>query len=258
MLRARTRSPRPTRSGHMSASRISATGFVPAALALAALLASTPARADPPPWAPAYGARGAPNQAYGSYGHPVEQHGYAYPAGGCSHNDAGAVVGGLIGGAIGATVDNHHSGPLPIIVGTVLGAVVGHEITNDCSSGTVGYGYSGGYGYPAYGYSGGPYSGYGYGGRGYPVYGYSGRGYPAYGYGGHAYPVYAYGGNGYRGVPRDDPRHGAAYPSAPPPRDYPRQNDYRNGQPRGYGDAERHQQAGREPRAHNGERAFRR
>jgi hypothetical protein len=108
----------------------------------------------------------------------------------CYHNSAAPIVGALLGAVVGHEVSGHHDRAPATLAGAAVGAAVGSRV-NNCGHGyyaphAYGYGYAprpyyGGYGYaypppPAY------YGGYGYA-------------YPAPYYGGYygAYPGYGYG-----------------------------------------------------------------
>lgn len=106
-------------------------GFVAAGATAAFLVTSVApsAFADPPPWAPAWGHRA-------KHGHKDRRHdqraAYAVPfgidLGRCNRAAIGAVVGGAAGGIIGAHVGKGDGRTAAIIGGSVIGILVGGAI----------------------------------------------------------------------------------------------------------------------------------
>ena len=90
---------------------------------------AAPVFADPPPWAPAWGARGK-----GKYKH--RRMNAVVPAiapfgldmGGCNRERLGQFLGGAAGGAIGSTIGKGSGRTAAIIGGTLLGVLVGGNI----------------------------------------------------------------------------------------------------------------------------------
>jgi surface antigen len=91
------------------------------------LLASAPAFADPPPWAPAHGKRKKGEQ-YTGYNGKKWQRDYGVLDGRCNREQVGAVVGSVVGGAIGSQVGDDRNRPIAIAIGAVAGAVIGAHI----------------------------------------------------------------------------------------------------------------------------------
>ncbi|MFO7542133.1 MAG: glycine zipper domain-containing protein [Thiobacillus sp.] len=113
-----------------------------ATLALAALLGATPALADPPRHAPAYG-----YDKHDDDDHKYKHHkkhkndkkhrgksgavyvsDYGISAGRCNRDEIGAVIGGVTGAVIGGRVADREDRVVGMVVGGVLGAVLGHAI----------------------------------------------------------------------------------------------------------------------------------
>jgi surface antigen len=123
---------------------------VPVTLALAALLGTGPALADPPDHAPAYGYykhhhdhererdygddherdQGDEREArhYEGNSGVVYAHDYGISAGRCNRDEIGAVIGGVTGAVVGSHVANRDNQVVGMVVGGVLGAVLGHAI----------------------------------------------------------------------------------------------------------------------------------
>lgn len=100
---------------------------LPLTLALAALLGATPALADPPRHAPAYGYDKHAKHYRGKTG-AVYVRDYGIPAGRCNRDEIGAVVGGVSGAVIGGQVAGRDDRVVGMVVGGVLGAVLGNAI----------------------------------------------------------------------------------------------------------------------------------
>jgi surface antigen len=98
---------------------------LPAILAVASILATGPALADPPAHAPAHGYYKNGKHYQGRSG-AVYVHDYGISSGRCNRDEIGAVVGGVTGAVIGGQVANDPV--VGMVVGGVLGAVVGHAI----------------------------------------------------------------------------------------------------------------------------------
>ena len=111
-------------------------------LALAALVGTGPAFADPPGHAPAWGYykkhRGHDvDREYDRYGDERRYEGksggmyardYGISAGRCNRDEIGAVIGGVTGAVIGGQVAHRDDRVAGMVVGGVLGAVLGHAI----------------------------------------------------------------------------------------------------------------------------------
>jgi surface antigen len=126
----------------------------------AGLSAPRPARADPPPWAPAHGARDGRDadegderrddrrderrddgrdeqrhhdhdRRYRGYDDRGWDNDYGVQGGHCNRAAVGAVLGGIVGGVVGSQVARDSERPVAIIIGALLGSVVGHEIGRD-------------------------------------------------------------------------------------------------------------------------------
>jgi surface antigen len=103
---------------------------IPVTLVLAALLGTTPALADPPRHAPAYGYDKHPGKAkhYQGKSGVVYVRDYGISAGRCNRDEIGAVIGGVTGAVIGGQVAGRDDRVVGTVVGGVLGAVLGHAI----------------------------------------------------------------------------------------------------------------------------------
>ena len=100
---------------------------------------SAPAPADPPPWAPAHGWRAKNDPNYVGYTGKKWDNDYGVLDGTCDAAKVGTVLGGAVGGVIGAQVaKDSPNRPVAILVGTALGAVVGNKIGKDIDSGDQG------------------------------------------------------------------------------------------------------------------------
>ena len=104
--------------------------LIPALAAAAALSWQLPAFADPPSWAPAYGAREHDGDHEGHHGY----HGYRGYHGDDWHNDYGVVstghcntdvVLGVTGAVTGAVIGNRSASPENREVATIFGAIAG-------------------------------------------------------------------------------------------------------------------------------------
>lgn len=117
------------------------------ALAAASLvpLASAPAAADPPPWAPAHGKRAKdgwyPEKHYKSGSQYktryLSSNDVVYRGGDgryyCKRDDgtAGLIIGGIAGGVIGHEIAPGGSETVGTILGAVAGGLIGKEIDDD-------------------------------------------------------------------------------------------------------------------------------
>jgi surface antigen len=105
------------------------------ALAVAALVATGPALADPPSHAPAHGHYNKHHnddhkkskRHHGKSG-AVYASDYGISAGRCNRDEIGAVIGGVTGAVIGGQVAARDDRVVGMVVGGVLGAVLGHAI----------------------------------------------------------------------------------------------------------------------------------
>ncbi|MGD9471902.1 MAG: glycine zipper 2TM domain-containing protein [Novosphingobium sp.] len=97
---------------------------------LALALATTPALADPPPWAPAHGAR--EKHVYDGYGRyveprPITRNSYIWRGRDgryyCRRDNG--TTGLVIGAGVGALAGHELAGPGDKTLGTILGAVIG-------------------------------------------------------------------------------------------------------------------------------------
>jgi len=103
---------------------------LPLTMALAAILASTLALADPPSHAPAYGYYKKPPNAkhYKGKSGVVYVNDYGIESGRCNRDEIGAVIGGITGAAIGSRVASPGNQVVGMVIGGALGAVLGHAI----------------------------------------------------------------------------------------------------------------------------------
>ncbi len=96
------------------------------AVFVTSLLPIAAAYADPPPWAPAHGWRA-------KHKHKQNQVYYVAPPfdiglGRCNRETLGAILGGVAGGAIGASVAKGDNRPVAIVGGAILGVIIGGAI----------------------------------------------------------------------------------------------------------------------------------
>jgi surface antigen len=98
-----------------------------ATVALAALLGTAPAFADPPPHAPAHGYYKNGKHYQGRSG-VVYVDDYGIAAGRCNRDAIGTVIGGAAGAVIGGKIAGPDDRVVGIVVGGVLGAILGHAI----------------------------------------------------------------------------------------------------------------------------------
>jgi surface antigen len=103
---------------------------IPALLAVLVCLAviAPPSLAEPPPHAQAHGWRKKNDPTYVGYTGKKWARDYGVAEGRCNTAAVGAVVGGVIGGVVGSRAAGDEDRPVAIILGTALGAVVGHAI----------------------------------------------------------------------------------------------------------------------------------
>ncbi len=102
---------------------------------LAALVASLalpgPVMADPPAHAPAHGWRKKNDPYYVGYTGRQWSDDYGIRDGRCDRDRAGAALGAVVGGAIGAAVSDDDDRLIAILAGATIGAVIGHEIGDE-------------------------------------------------------------------------------------------------------------------------------
>lgn len=109
---------------------------IPVALTIAAALATSPALADPPPHAPAYGyhkkhddyKKSGKAKHYQGKSGAVYARDFGISSGRCNRDEIGAVIGGVAGAVIGGQVAGRDDRVVGVVVGGVLGAVLGHAI----------------------------------------------------------------------------------------------------------------------------------
>jgi surface antigen len=106
---------------------------LPVTLALAALVGTGPAFADPPRHAPAHGYyerhhHDDHHKHYRGKSGVVYVHDYGISAGHCNRDEIGAAIGGVTGALIGGQLAGRGDRVVGMVVGGVLGAVVGHAI----------------------------------------------------------------------------------------------------------------------------------
>jgi surface antigen len=103
---------------------------IPLTLALTVLLGATPALADPPAHAPAYGYDKKPKKAkhYQGKSGAVYVQEYGITSGHCNRDEIGAVLGGVTGAVIGSQVASPGNQVVGMVVGGTLGAVLGYAI----------------------------------------------------------------------------------------------------------------------------------
>src|SRR5258706_7470508 len=87
-----------------------------------------PVLADPPPWAPAHGWRKKNDPNYVGYTGRKWEKDYGLVEGHCNTQAIGAVLAGVVGGAVGSRAANEENRPVAILVGGILGAVIGAKI----------------------------------------------------------------------------------------------------------------------------------
>jgi surface antigen len=97
-----------------------------AALLAAALAGPVPALADPPPWAPAHGARA--KHKHGREVQPVYVLPYGLDRGTCSRDLIGGAIGGVAGGVLGSQVGKGDGRLAATAAGVVIGVLVGGAI----------------------------------------------------------------------------------------------------------------------------------
>jgi surface antigen len=87
--------------------------------------------ADPPAHAPAHGWRKKNDPYYVGYTGRQWADDYGVRAGRCDRDRAGAALGAVVGGAIGAAVSDDDNRLIAILAGATIGAVIGHEIGDE-------------------------------------------------------------------------------------------------------------------------------
>lgn len=108
--------------------------FIPcraAALAAVAALVALPALADPPSHAPAHGWRKKNDPYYVGYTGKHWSDDYGVRSGRCDRDRAGAALGAVVGGAIGAAVSDGDDRLIAVLAGATIGAVIGREIGDE-------------------------------------------------------------------------------------------------------------------------------
>jgi surface antigen len=105
----------------------------PIAALVAALVAglALPAAADPPSHAPAHGWRKKNDPYYVGYTGRHWTDDYGIRSGRCDRDRAGAALGAVVGGAIGAAVSDGDDRLIAVLAGAAIGAVIGREIGED-------------------------------------------------------------------------------------------------------------------------------
>lgn len=116
---------------------------LPLALALAALIGTGPAFADPPSHAPAHGYYKKKHHDDDEYEYEVERRSvryydgrsgvayvrdYGISSGRCNRDEIGTVIGGVTGAVIGSQMADRDNRAVGMVVGGVFGAVLGHAI----------------------------------------------------------------------------------------------------------------------------------
>jgi surface antigen len=104
------------------------THFRSLALAVLAALMALPALADPPSHAPAHGWRKKHDPHYVGYTGRRWSDDYGIRSGRCDRDRAGAALGAVVGGAIGAAASDGDDRLVAVLVGAAIGAVIGREI----------------------------------------------------------------------------------------------------------------------------------
>jgi surface antigen len=99
------------------------------------LLLSTPALADPPPWAPAHGWRKKNDPNYVGYTGKKWERDYGIIDGRCNTAAVGAVLGGVTGAVIGSRASDPQDRPVAIILATTIGALIGAKIGEEIDNG---------------------------------------------------------------------------------------------------------------------------
>lgn len=99
-----------------------------AVLAALATIIALPAFADPPSHAPAHGWRQKHDPYYVGYTGRHWSDDYGIRTGRCDRDRAGAALGAVVGGAIGAAMSDADDRLVAILAGATIGAVIGHEI----------------------------------------------------------------------------------------------------------------------------------
>jgi len=99
-----------------------------AAAMTASVMASTAAWADPPAHAPAHGWRKKHDPYYVGYTGRQWSDDYGVRSGQCDRDRAGAAIGAVVGGTIGAAVSDSDDRLIAVLAGATIGAVIGHEI----------------------------------------------------------------------------------------------------------------------------------
>jgi surface antigen len=87
--------------------------------------------ADPPAHAPAHGWRKKNDPYYVGYTGREWPYDYGIRGGRCDRDRAGAALGAVVGGAIGAAVSDGDDRLIAVLAGATIGAVIGHEIGDE-------------------------------------------------------------------------------------------------------------------------------
>jgi surface antigen len=95
---------------------------------VAGLILPGTAIADPPAHAPAHGWRAKNDPYYVGYTGRHWTDDYGIRGGRCDRDRAGAALGAVVGGAIGAAVSDDDNRLIAILAGAAIGGVIGHEI----------------------------------------------------------------------------------------------------------------------------------
>lgn len=99
-----------------------------AAALVAAIAAPSVSPADPPAHAPAHGWRKKHDPYYVGYTGRHWTDDYGVSSGRCDRDRAGAAIGAVVGGAIGAAASDDDDRLVAILAGAAIGAVIGHEV----------------------------------------------------------------------------------------------------------------------------------
>ena len=98
---------------------------------VAGLALPGPVLADPPAHAPAHGWRKKNDPYYVGYTGRQWSDDYGIRSGRCDRDRAGAALGAVVGGAIGAAVSDGDDRLIAVLAGATIGAVIGREIGDE-------------------------------------------------------------------------------------------------------------------------------
>jgi surface antigen len=101
------------------------------AVLVASLALPGPVVADPPAHAPAHGWRKKNDPYYVGYTGRQWTDDYGIRDGRCDRDRAGAALGAVVGGAIGAAVSDDDDRLIAVLAGATIGAVIGNEIGDE-------------------------------------------------------------------------------------------------------------------------------